>query len=85
VDSKFKLLNFPEPKEKEPEDTHTMYEVTIAFSTGKNLTVFCTGFTAMEHLGSNMIGFSSGIAETSVDTIVNCSKIDYMDIDEVEI
>ena len=83
VDSKLKLIKFPEPEENSI-DIPTMYEVNIVFSKGKQLSIFCSGFAQMENLGKDMIGFYSGDA-SSVETILNASNIDYMDIVEVEI
>ena len=84
VDTKFKLLNFPEnPEEKEEPETRPVYEVTVNFSTGKAITIICEVFAPMEHFGKNIIGFYSG--DTSVHTILNCNKIDYMDIEVREI
>ena len=84
VDSKFELLKFPKEEEDISNYPPTMYEISVVFSTGKNLEMVCAGFAPMEHIGKDMIGFYSGDS-TSVHTIVNCKKIDFMDIEEVEI
>jgi|TARA_R110002020_G_scaffold128247_1_gene287479 hypothetical protein len=84
VDTKFELLNFPEPPE-EQQEVPTTYEVTVTFTTGKVITIFCSGFSPMEHFGKSIVGFYNGESSSNVHTILNCSKIDFMDIEEREV
>jgi len=83
VDSKFKLLNFPKPEEdtlaKLPE-----FNINAVFSSGKTIQIICSGFLPMPEVGIGIVGFWSGKTE-AIHTILNCNKIDFLDIEEREV
>tara|TARA_R100000963_G_C4555218_1_gene46422 strand:- start:31 stop:282 length:252 start_codon:yes stop_codon:yes gene_type:complete len=83
VDSKFKLLNFPKTDEKEP-PALPEYNITAVFSSGKSIQIICSGFMPMPEVGIGIVGFWSGNTE-AIHTILNCNKIDFLDVEEREV
>ena len=83
VDSKFKLLNFPKPEE-EVSEVLPEYNINAVFSSGKNIQIICSGFMPMPEVGIGIVGFWSGNTE-AIHTILNCNKIDFLDIEEREV
>jgi|TARA_R110002051_G_scaffold54790_1_gene102404 hypothetical protein len=83
VDSKFKLLNFPKPEE-EVSEVLPEYNINAVFSSGKTIQIICSGFIPMPEVGIGIVGFWSGNTE-AIHTILNCNKIDFLDVEEREV
>ena len=83
VDSRFKLLNFPKTDDKVP-PILPEYSINVVFSSGKSIQIICSGFMPMPEVGTGIVGFWSGQSE-AIHTILNCNKIDFLDIEEREV
>ena len=83
VDSKLRLLNFPKPKEDEPTGNKE-YNINVVFTSGKTIQIICCGFVPMLDVGVGMVGFWSNHSE-DIHTILNFSKVDFVDIEKREV
>tara|TARA_R100000781_G_scaffold110707_1_gene76355 strand:+ start:6117 stop:6395 length:279 start_codon:yes stop_codon:yes gene_type:complete len=83
VDSELRLLNFPKPKEDEPTGNKE-YNINVVFTSGKTIQILCCGFVPMLDVGVGLLGFWSDSSD-AIHTILNCNKVDFMDIEEREV
>jgi len=82
VDTNIHLLKFP-PKPEEHQE-HQEYNINVVFSSGKTIQIICCGFVPMLDVGVGMVGFWSNHSE-DIHTILNFSKVDFVDIEKREV